>query len=190
MEAADVHIGVVGSGSMGSGLTEVAARAGFGVVLRSRTRDAAEATLAQVTASFAKQVAKGRLEDADARAALDRISMTTHLEDLEGCDIVIESVVEDLDIKKSVFAGLDEAVKPGAILATNTSTLPVIELAAWTNGPTRSAVATASTRRRPWPSSKSGGPAPPATKPSRRRWPSPKRAARTRSRWPTGRVSS
>src|SRR6476619_4070783 len=112
MQTADRHIGIVGSGIMGSGLTEVAARAGFCVVLRSRTRDAAEATIAQVTASFAKQVAKGRLEDDDARAALGRISTTTHLEDLEGCDIVIESVIEDLDVKKSLFAGLDEAVKP------------------------------------------------------------------------------
>jgi 3-hydroxybutyryl-CoA dehydrogenase len=135
MEAADTHIGVVGSGIMGSGLTEVAARAGFCVVLRSRTRNAAEATLAQVTASFAKQVAKGRLEDDAARAAVSRITMTTHLEDLEGCDIVIESVIEDLEVKKSLFAGLDAAVKPDAILATNTSTLPVIELAAWTNRP-------------------------------------------------------
>jgi 3-hydroxybutyryl-CoA dehydrogenase len=135
MDAADIHFGVVGSGIMGSGLTEVAARAGFCVVLRSRTRDAAETTLAQVAASFAKQVAKGRLEDADAHAALARISVTTHLEDLETCDLVIESVIEDLDVKKALFAGLDEAVKPDAILATNTSTLPVVELAAWTNRP-------------------------------------------------------
>jgi 3-hydroxybutyryl-CoA dehydrogenase len=135
MDVAKKNIGVVGAGIMGSGLTEVAARAGFSVVLRSRTRDAAEATLAQVTASFAKQVDKGRLDDADRQAALARISVTTHLEDLEFCDIVIESVVENLDIKKSLFAGLDEAVKPEAILATNTSTLPVVELAAWTNRP-------------------------------------------------------
>jgi 3-hydroxybutyryl-CoA dehydrogenase len=135
MHTADRHIGIVGSGIMGSGLTEVAARAGFCVMLRSRTRDAAEATVARVGRSFAKHVAKGRLEEGAAKAAIARIGVTVHLEDLEGCDIVIESVVEDIDVKKSLFGALDQAVKPGAILATNTSTLPVVELAAWTNRP-------------------------------------------------------
>src|SRR5512144_304487 len=114
-----MQIGVVGAGIMGGGLTEVAARAGFDVVLRSRTAEAAEATLAQVTRSFAKQVDKGRLDDETRNAALARIRCTTHLEDLERCDIVIESVVEDMTVKKTLFAGLDEAVKPEAILATN-----------------------------------------------------------------------
>jgi 3-hydroxybutyryl-CoA dehydrogenase len=135
MHTAAGHIGIVGSGIMGGGLTEVAARAGFCVTLRSRTRDAAEATVARVGQSFGKHVAKGRLDEGEAKAALARIGVTVHLEDLEGCDIVLESVVEDLDVKKSLFGALDQTVKPGAILATNTSTLPVVELAAWTNRP-------------------------------------------------------
>jgi 3-hydroxybutyryl-CoA dehydrogenase len=128
-------VGVVGSGIMGGGLAEVAARAGHEVVLRSRTSAAAEAAVAGIAAGLDRQVAKGRL-DADERCAiLTRISPTHDLAALASCDLVIESVVEDLPVKRSLFAELDALVQPSAILATNTSTLPVVELAMATQRP-------------------------------------------------------
>ncbi len=131
------RVGVVGSGIMGSGIVEVAAKRGCTVVLRSRSQEAADTTVAAVTKSLDKQVAKGRLDAAERDATIERISATVHLADLADCDLVIESVVEDLDIKKSLFTALDEVVAPTAILATNTSTLPVIDLAMQTQRPER-----------------------------------------------------
>jgi 3-hydroxybutyryl-CoA dehydrogenase len=130
-----VTVGIVGSGIMGAGLAEVAARGGHDVVLRSRTRQAAEQALATIVAGLDRQVSKGRL-DGDERAAIaERIAVTDQLADLAGCDLVIESVVEDLNVKRALFAELDTIVHADAILATNTSTLPVIEIAGATSRP-------------------------------------------------------
>jgi 3-hydroxybutyryl-CoA dehydrogenase len=129
------QIGVCGSGIMGSGIAEVAAKSGFDVVLRSRKQETADATYARLEKSLTKQVEKGRLEDSEREAVLGRVTATGDLDALAGCDIVIESVVEDLDVKKDLFRELDGVVKADGILATNTSTLPVIELAAETNRP-------------------------------------------------------
>jgi 3-hydroxybutyryl-CoA dehydrogenase len=131
------RVGIVGSGQMGGGIAEVAARSGYDVVLRSRTTEAAAATLAGIDKSLAKQVAKGRLEEADRAAIIGRITPTADLADLFDCDLVIESVVEDLTVKKVLFVELDFMCKPSAILATNTSTLSVIELAVQTKRPER-----------------------------------------------------
>ena len=128
-------VGIVGSGIMGSGLAEVAARAGYTAIVRSRSRAAAEAMVADMAKNLAKQVERGKLEAVERDAILGRVSATDHLGDLVGCDLVIESVVEDLAVKKVLFAELDSVVKPAAILATNTSTLPVIELAMATQRP-------------------------------------------------------
>lgn len=128
-------VGVVGSGIMGGGLAEVAARAGHDVVLRSRTRDAADGAVAAIAAGLARQVDKGRLTDDERNVVLARIRPTERLDDLAGCDLVIEGVVEDLAVKRSLFADLDRCVQPAAILATNTSTLPVVDLAMATNRP-------------------------------------------------------
>ncbi len=128
-------VGVVGSGIMGSGLAEVAARAGFDVVVRSRTQEGADAVLDRVGSGLARQVAKERMTEEERRAILDRISVTDHLGRLADCDLVIESVVEDLAIKRELFAELEQIVKPAGILATNTSTLPVVELAMVTQRP-------------------------------------------------------
>jgi len=128
-------VGVVGSGIMGGGLAEVAARAGHDVVLRSRTMGVAEASVTAIHASLDRQVAKGRLEADERDAVVERIRATDSIADLAECDLVIESVLEDLAIKRALFAELDEAVKPDAILATNTSTLPVVELAMATKRP-------------------------------------------------------
>lgn len=122
-------VGIVGSGIMGSGITEVAAKAGFSVVLRSRRQETADATVAALEKSLAKQVEKGRLDEATRTEVLGRITATERIADLSDCDLVIESIVEDLPTKKALFDELDRVVKDGAILATNTSTLPVIEMA-------------------------------------------------------------
>jgi 3-hydroxybutyryl-CoA dehydrogenase len=130
-------VGIVGSGIMGSGIAEVAAKAGHTVVLRSRQQASADAMVASLEKSLAKQVSRGKLEQADADAALGRVTATSKLHDLADCDLVIESIVEDLDTKKELFDQLDDICKDGAILATNTSTLPVVELAAQTGRPER-----------------------------------------------------
>ena len=128
-------VGILGSGIMGAGLVEVAARSGRTVVLRSRSKETADASIAKLTKGLERQVEKGRLDAAERDAIVGRITATADLADLADCDLVIESVVEDLDIKKALFAELDAIVKPGAILATNTSTLPVVELAMSTSRP-------------------------------------------------------
>jgi len=128
---------IVGSGQMGGGIAEVAARAGYQVILRSRTTEAAAATLAGIERSLGKQVAKGKLDDAERAAIVARINPTAELADLFDCDLVLESVVEDITVKKVLFHELDSVCRPGAILATNTSTLSVIELAVQTKRPER-----------------------------------------------------
>jgi 3-hydroxybutyryl-CoA dehydrogenase len=130
-------VGVVGSGIMGAGLAEVAARAEYDVVVRSRTRATAEAMVAGIDAGLQKAVVRGKATEDERSAIMSRISATDHLGELADCDLVIESVVEDLAVKKALFAELEQIVKPGGILATNTSTLPVIELAAVTQRPDR-----------------------------------------------------
>ncbi len=128
-------VGVVGSGIMGSGLAEVIARGGMNVIVRSRSQATADAMVASVGKGLSKQVEKGRLTEDEKSAILGRITAVSDLSKLADCDLVIESVVEDLDTKKSLFAELDKVVKAGAIIATNTSTLPVIELAMSTGRP-------------------------------------------------------
>jgi 3-hydroxybutyryl-CoA dehydrogenase len=129
------RVGILGSGIMGSGIAEVAAKAGVQVVLRSRKQSTADAMVASLEKSLAKQVERGKLEQADADAVRGRVSATDSLADLAECDLVIESVVEDLEVKRALFTELDGIVKPDAILATNTSTLPVVEMAVVTNRP-------------------------------------------------------
>ena len=130
-------VGVLGSGIMGSGIAEVAAATGATVIVRSRSHVSADAMLETMAKSLAKQVEKGKrtIEDADAITA--RVSATTHLADLSECDLVIESVVEDLEVKRSIFRELNAVVHEDAIIATNTSTLSVIELAMETSHPER-----------------------------------------------------
>ena len=129
------EVGIVGSGIMGAGLAECAARAGHDVVVRSRTQDGADRVLATITDGLDRQVAKERLTSADRDEILGRVRVTDHLGQLANCDLVIESVVEDLEVKKALFAELEQIVKPGGMLATNTSTLPVVELAMSTQRP-------------------------------------------------------
>ena len=130
-------VGVLGSGIMGSGIAEVLASAGATVVVRSRSQATADAMLASMEKSLAKQVEREKRTQADADALRARVSATTRLADLSDCDLVIESVVEDLDVKRALFNELNHIINPDAILATNTSTLSVIELAMETSRPER-----------------------------------------------------
>ncbi len=120
---------------MGSGIAEVAAKAGHTVILRSRKQESADAMIAGLEKSLARQVERGRLEGDARDEIVSRVSATANLADLADCDLVIESIVEDLDTKLGLFRELDEIVKADAILATNTSTLPVVEMAVATNRP-------------------------------------------------------
>jgi 3-hydroxybutyryl-CoA dehydrogenase len=129
------RVGIVGSGIMGSGIAETAAVNGFEVVLRSRAQSTADAMVAAMEKSLARQVDKGKLAEADRDAALGRVRAVSDLGELAACDLVIESVVEDLAIKKHLFSELDRICADHAVLASNTSTLPVVELAMETGRP-------------------------------------------------------
>jgi 3-hydroxybutyryl-CoA dehydrogenase len=130
-------LGIIGSGIMGSGIAEVAARAGVEVVLRSRKQETADAMVTGLEKSLGKQVDRGKLEESAAKEIQDRVSATSDLGAMSDCDLVLESVVEDLAVKKQLFGELDKIVGEGAILATNTSTLPVVEMAMETSRPER-----------------------------------------------------
>jgi 3-hydroxybutyryl-CoA dehydrogenase len=129
------RVGIVGSGIMGSGIAETAAVHGFEVILRSRAQGTADAMVAGMAKSLAKQVDKGKLASEDRDAALARVTPVSNLSELAGCDLVIESVVEDLPVKKHLFSELDRICGDHTILATNTSTLPVVAMAMETGRP-------------------------------------------------------
>jgi 3-hydroxybutyryl-CoA dehydrogenase len=129
------RVGVVGTGTMATGIAEVFAKRGLDVVLRARSLEKAQASVARVKKSLDKAVVKGKLSEEDAALALSRITPVTDFEALADVDLVVEAVAEELPVKQAVFAALDEVVRPGAVLATTTSSLPVIECAAATSRP-------------------------------------------------------
>ena len=129
------HVGVVGSGTMASGIVEVFAKGGYPVVFVARGADKVAAVRARIEKSLAKAVERGKMSEADRDAALARVQGTTLMTDLSGVDLVVEAVVEDLGVKTELFRALDAVCKPGAILATTTSSLPVIDMAAVTGRP-------------------------------------------------------
>jgi 3-hydroxybutyryl-CoA dehydrogenase len=129
------EVGVVGTGTMAVGIVEVLAKAGLDVVVRGRSDGKVEDALGKLKRSLDKGVVRGKLSEADRDAAIGRVRGATAFEDLAGCDLVVEAVAEELDVKRAVFETLDEVCKPGAILATTTSSLPVIECAAATSRP-------------------------------------------------------
>ncbi|HEX6754812.1 MAG TPA: 3-hydroxybutyryl-CoA dehydrogenase [Mycobacteriales bacterium] len=134
--ARDVRtVGVVGSGTMATGIVEVCAKAGYDVVAVTRGEDRSERVRRTMQRSTAKAVERGKLPAGDRDAALARVGTTTEMADLAEADLVIEAVVEDLAVKRALFATLDGIVKPGAVLATTTSSLPVVECAAATGRP-------------------------------------------------------
>jgi 3-hydroxybutyryl-CoA dehydrogenase len=128
-------VGVVGSGTMATGIIEVLAKSGFEVVFVARGPDRIERVVAALTRSLDRAVSKGRLTPDARDQVLGRVSGASSLAALAAADLVLEAVVEDLEVKQSLFAGLDRVCKPGAILASTTSSLPVIECAAATGRP-------------------------------------------------------
>ncbi len=135
--APPARVGVVGCGLMGSGIVEVSARAGIEVVAVEVDTGALERGRERVEGSLARGVKREKLSDAEAGAALGRIRWSTKLGDLGGCALVVEAVVEDARVKTQLFRELAGAVGPQVVLATNTSSLPVAELAGVTEGPER-----------------------------------------------------
>jgi len=130
-------IGVVGCGTMGSGISEVCARAGYAVVFREIGDDAVEAGLTRIRHSMDRAVDKGKLSADERDVAFARISGTTSYEGLKVCDLVVEAVPEKLEMKQELFRALDALLPEHAILATNTSSLSVIEMAVQTGRPGR-----------------------------------------------------
>ncbi|WP_431727708.1 3-hydroxyacyl-CoA dehydrogenase family protein [Verrucosispora sp. TAA-831] len=128
-------VGVVGLGTMGAGIVEVFARNGVDVVAVEITGDALERGRATLTGSTDRAVAKGRLAAVDRDALLGRVTFAVGLDALDAVDLVIEAVPERLDLKRRLFADLDRICKPGAVLATNTSSLSVTEIAVATDRP-------------------------------------------------------
>jgi 3-hydroxybutyryl-CoA dehydrogenase len=129
------RVGVVGSGTMATGIVEVCAKAGYDVTAVARSDAKAAGMLAALRRSMEKAVQRGKLTEPDRDAALARITAVTSLDELAGTDLVVEAVIEDLAVKQALFASLDEILPPGAVLATTTSSLPVVECAAATGRP-------------------------------------------------------
>ncbi|WUH90833.1 3-hydroxyacyl-CoA dehydrogenase family protein [Streptomyces sp. NBC_00433] len=130
-------LAVVGAGLMGSGIAQVAAQAGYEVVLRDVTDEALARGTDGIKASYDRFVAKGKIEAADAAAALARISTTTDLEAVADADLVVEAVFEKIEVKQDIFRTLDRITAPGTVLASNTSAIPITKIAAATEHPER-----------------------------------------------------
>jgi 3-hydroxybutyryl-CoA dehydrogenase len=128
-------VGVVGSGTMATGIAEVMAKGGFDVTLVARSESSLTRALATLDKSLEKAVQRGKLEAADRDVIRARITGSASLDALADVDLVIEAVVEEISVKTALFENLDEICKPGAVLATTTSSLPVIDLAAATSRP-------------------------------------------------------
>lgn len=128
-------LGIVGAGAMGSGIIEVAAKSGVAVVARDISPEAVEAGRGRVEGSLAKAVERGKLDDDARAAALAAITWTTDIADLGSCQMVIEAAPEILDLKLGIFRELDAALPEGAVMATNTSSIPIIDIAMATARP-------------------------------------------------------
>ena len=131
------NVGVVGCGLMGQGITEVSARSGYQVTVSEATQEILDRGLGNLSNSLEHGVKASKLSAEDRDAALGRIKGTTDFGDFKDCDIVVEAITENLPLKKEIFARLDAAVKPGAILSSNTSCLSVMDMAAATKRPDR-----------------------------------------------------
>jgi len=129
------RVGVVGSGTMATGIVEVFAKAGYDVLFVARSDDKAAKVVSAVERSLEKAVQRGKLGEADRDASLARITPSSKLDDLASVQLVVEAVVEDLGVKQALFSNLDDICAPGTVLATTTSSLPVIECATVTSRP-------------------------------------------------------
>ena len=130
-----MKIGVLGSGTMGAGIIQVLAQHGYEVAFRARRQTSIDKGLATVTKNLDKLVAKEKIAQADRDAALARVTCSTDINVIKDCDMIIEAATEEMEAKKSLFQELDALVKPEAIIATNTSSLSITEIAACTKRP-------------------------------------------------------
>ncbi|MFB8117263.1 3-hydroxyacyl-CoA dehydrogenase family protein [Streptomyces sp. NPDC055962] len=128
-------VGVAGSGTMASGIAEVFAKAGYAVVLAARSQEKADTAKARIATSLGRSVSKGRLTEEARDETLARITPAGTLDSFADVDLAVEAVAEDLEIKRELFATLDKVCKPGAVLATTTSSLPVVAVARVTSRP-------------------------------------------------------
>jgi 3-hydroxybutyryl-CoA dehydrogenase len=131
------RIGIIGAGLMGAGVAEVCARAGYDTLVREINDEFLAKGLDRIEASMQSAVQRGKLTVADQEAARSRVRGTTRLEDFADRDLVIEAAIEDLHLKQELFAQLDQICPPDAILTSNTSSIPIIQLAAATKRPSR-----------------------------------------------------
>lgn len=130
-----MKVGVIGAGQMGNGIAQVFIAKGFKVVMRDISDEAVERGVVTITKSLSKFVSKEKISQADMDSYLANLSKTTNVSDLADCDLVIEAATENFELKKKIFVELDTVVKEGAILATNTSSISITEIAAVTNRP-------------------------------------------------------
>ena len=130
-------IGIIGSGHMGGGIAHVSALAGFEVRLHDLAEDQIASGLATITGNMARQVASGRISDADRKAAVERIKPAANLDDLSDMDLVIEAVTENEQVKRKIYAQVCPLLKSDTVLGTNTSSLSITRLAAATDRPER-----------------------------------------------------
>jgi 3-hydroxybutyryl-CoA dehydrogenase len=131
------EVGVIGAGTMGSGIAQVVASSGRKVVLVDVSEASLDRGLKTIEKSLARMVKKGDIAESDSRAVVSNIQATTSFQDLSGVDMVVEAVFEEIGVKKETFKKLDEFTKPEIVLATNTSSLPIVEIAISTKRPDR-----------------------------------------------------
>lgn len=126
------RVGVLGAGLMGSGIAEVSARAGYDTVVREVSDDLVQKGIERIEKSLSRAVEKGKLASAERDSVRKRLTATTRLDDLASCDIVVEAIVENLDVKKATYRDLDRICKPETIFCSNTSSLTITEMSAVT----------------------------------------------------------
>lgn len=128
-------IGVLGAGTMGHGIAQILAQNGYDVIIRDIEEDLLEKGISSIERSLNKAVEKEKITESEKNQTLDRIETTVDLEDLQDCELIIEAIVENADIKKDVFQNLDDICPEGTIFASNTSTIPITEMASSTDRP-------------------------------------------------------
>ncbi len=128
-------IGVLGAGTMGHGIAQVLAQNGYDVIIRDIEEDLLEKGISSIERSLNKAIEKDKITESEKNRTLDRIETTVDLEDLQDCELIIEAIVENADIKKEVFQNLDNICPEETIFASNTSTIPITEMASSTDRP-------------------------------------------------------
>ena len=130
-------VGVLGTGLMGPGIARLSAQAGYETVIRGRTEQSVGSAVESIRAGLARNVERGKLTEQQKDEILGRLTGATVLEELGGCDIVVEAVIEELEVKRELLAALDKICPPHTIFASNTSSLPIVQLGAATKRPDR-----------------------------------------------------